>query len=141
MELITEHNTGWRRYWGSEGHYTIAALACAAVRDPALRSLMLANQDVIAFDVTQADSSQIKGRLRQAQSGAFIPLADVPAPGAIGQDALRALYADPQFVLSLDLDHIGSVLSAAGPEPSGEPPRKRRGSPTARPRRSAAGGP
>ena len=78
VELVTEHNTGWRRYWGSEGHYTIAALACAQVATPALRTLMLANQDAIAFDVTQAAPGEIKGKLKQAQSGAFIPLADVP---------------------------------------------------------------
>jgi hypothetical protein len=78
VELVTDHNTGWRRYWGSEGHYTIAALACAEVRNPALAALMQANRDAIAFDVTRVDPGQIQGDLRKAQSGAFIPLADVP---------------------------------------------------------------
>jgi hypothetical protein len=39
---------------------------------------------------------------------------DTPAAALLGpadRDALRALYEDPRFVESLDLDHVGSVLS------------------------------
>lgn len=78
VDVAAEHNTGVARYWGSEGHYTIAALACLEVVDPALAALLQANADRIAFDVAAQSPDAIKGALQQARDNAFVPLADVP---------------------------------------------------------------
>ena len=78
VDLKADHNTGVQTYWGSEGHYTIAALACQEVADPALLRLMKANADRIAFDVASKSPDEIKGALQRAKDGEFIPLADVP---------------------------------------------------------------
>ncbi len=78
VDLKSDHNTGVQTYWGSEGHYTIAALACEEASDPALLALMRANAGRIAFDVAAQDPAAIKGALQQAKSNAFVPLADVP---------------------------------------------------------------
>lgn len=78
VEVAGAHNLGYRLFWGSEGHYTIAALACGEARDPALKALMAANQGRIAFDVAAKNPDEIQSQLKLAQSGVFIPLADVP---------------------------------------------------------------
>ena len=78
VDVKTEHNTGVETFWGSEGHYTIAALACREVSDPALLALMAANADSIAFDTSTKKPDEIKGVLQQAKDNVFIPLADVP---------------------------------------------------------------
>ena len=78
VDVVTDHNSGARPYWGSEGHYTIAALACQQVSSDALGSLMRANADRIAFDVANLSPDEIKGALKQAKDNVFIPLADVP---------------------------------------------------------------
>ena len=78
VDVKTDHNTGVGTFWGSEGHYTIAAIACQTVADPALRTLMQANAPRIAFDTASLAPDAIKGALQQAKDNAFIPLADVP---------------------------------------------------------------
>ncbi len=78
VDVKTDHNTGVQPFWGSEGHYTIAAIALQTVADPALRTLMQANAARIAFDTASLAPDAIKGALQQAKDNAFIPLADVP---------------------------------------------------------------
>ncbi len=78
VDVLGDHNLGANTFWGSEGHYTIAALACGESADPALHALMQANAGRIAFDVVGKDPGEIRGALQQAKDNAFVPLADVP---------------------------------------------------------------
>ena len=79
VELVREHNTGARPYWGKVGHYSIGAYAVDAVISPKLATLMRANRDRVAFELGHLDPDAIDAVLDQAKvDGGFVPLADVP---------------------------------------------------------------
>jgi hypothetical protein len=78
VDVKGDHNSGLELYWGSEGHYTIAARACGYVADPALKAFVQAHADMIAFDVASKSPDEIAGALKRAKDNEFIPLADVP---------------------------------------------------------------
>jgi hypothetical protein len=60
-------------FWGAVGHYTIGALACGLVKTPALKQLMMLNQDRVSFK-----PDKINGSVDSAVPPGFVPLADVP---------------------------------------------------------------
>lgn len=79
VELVQGHNTGAQPYWGTMGHYTIAALACGLLTSPKLQKLMLANLDRVSFELTGLGPAELAAALRKAKdTNGFVPLADVP---------------------------------------------------------------
>jgi hypothetical protein len=79
VELVTDMTRGVSGYWGRTGHYSIAALAIDAIRDPGLKRLMKANAAILSFelsDIAKKGFDKSVGRLSGAD--AFVPLADVP---------------------------------------------------------------
>lgn len=79
VELVQGHNTGAQPYWGTMGHYSIAALACSLLASPKLKELMLANLDRISFELTGLSSAELAAALKKAKdTNGFVPLADVP---------------------------------------------------------------
>ncbi|SCX28540.1 hypothetical protein DSM25558_4500 [Agrobacterium sp. DSM 25558] len=79
VELVRDHNTGVKPYWGKTGHYSIAAFACDAIQSKKLETLMQANRDRIAFELSGLDPDAIEQAIKDAKEGGeFVPLADVP---------------------------------------------------------------
>jgi hypothetical protein len=78
VDVVGGHNDGLALYWGSEGHYTIAAKAVDYLPDGALKTFMQQHASLIAFDVVNKQPDEIASSLKQAADDAFIPLADVP---------------------------------------------------------------
>jgi len=74
VDVVRDWNIGHPEYWGKTGHYKIAAKACDLVPIPALKKLLAANLDRIAF----GDAAIESGALRKIEAGTFAPLADVP---------------------------------------------------------------
>jgi S1/P1 Nuclease len=76
LDLVRDWNTGLPEYWGAVGHYAIAAIACAHVKNQKLKKLMLANLERISF----RKETILKGErsFRGLSKKPFIPLADVP---------------------------------------------------------------
>jgi hypothetical protein len=60
-------------YWGAVGHYTIGSLACGLVKNAALKTLMLLNQDRISFK-----PKDLSVAVDNVTTPGFVPLADVP---------------------------------------------------------------
>ncbi len=80
VELVVEHNTGVRPYWGQTGHYSIASFAADAL-PPAgkLQGFIKANIERISFRLGELDPNTITQRIRDAkEQDDFVPLADVP---------------------------------------------------------------
>jgi hypothetical protein len=79
VELVLEHNTGVRPYWGQMGHYSIAAFACESLSATKLKPFVKSNIDRISFTVTSLNPKEIAQRLKEAKKNEdFVPLADVP---------------------------------------------------------------
>ncbi|MFN3648879.1 MAG: S1/P1 Nuclease [Armatimonadota bacterium] len=79
VELVQEHNTGVRPYWGQMGHYSIATFATRALASGKLKTLVSNNVDRISFAPGELTPSEIAARLKEARdTGGFVPLADVP---------------------------------------------------------------
>jgi hypothetical protein len=79
VELVLDHNTGAKPYWGKTGHYSIGAYACDAVQSKKLSVLMTANRDRVAFELSGLDPDAIERVIKDAtDNGRFVPLADVP---------------------------------------------------------------
>ncbi|MBB3964924.1 S1/P1 Nuclease [Rhizobium metallidurans] len=79
VELVRDHNTGVKPYWGKTGHYSIGAFACDAIQSKKLESLMQANRDRVAFELSGLDPDAIEKAISDAKTnGGFVPLADVP---------------------------------------------------------------
>src|SRR5262249_38815224 len=77
VELVTEDHTGVNPYWGRFGHYSIAAIAIAALPLGDLRTFMEKNLDRVTFD--HFDAKQMTEYLKNAkENGDYVPLADVP---------------------------------------------------------------
>jgi hypothetical protein len=74
VELLPEHNTGFREYWGKLGHFKVAAKACEMVSNSRLKKLMMANLDRIAYS-DQVLSGQLPTFPNPTEQ--FVPLADV----------------------------------------------------------------
>ncbi|HEY4324677.1 MAG TPA: hypothetical protein VGN20_11850 [Mucilaginibacter sp.] len=74
VELVRGWNTDTDYSWGKTGHFKIAALACDIVTAPKLRQLLQANKNNISFQ----DDAMLKGDMKNAKWGQFVPLADVP---------------------------------------------------------------
>ena len=78
VELVRDHNTGVRPYWGTTGHYGIATYACGLVTTPALKQLIGNNLDRISYDRESLDPKWIKEQLKAAKKeGQFVALSDV----------------------------------------------------------------
>jgi hypothetical protein len=75
VELVQEHNTGARPFWGAVGHYSIARLAVDSLKTGKLKTLMKANATRVSFDLDDLINGQSSLNL---DAGAFVPLADVP---------------------------------------------------------------
>ena len=132
VDLLRDWDIGHSETWGKVGHYKIAAKACELVSDPALRTLLLANQANIA--VTDADI--LNGNLPSNNQAAFVALADVPdliwrskrrrdaanhfadldavveAPGPLQGKSLASLFDED--AQSLSRDNWLAVYSALG---------------------------
>jgi hypothetical protein len=77
VELVTEDRAGVNPYWGRFGHYSIAAIAIAALPLGDLRTFMEKNLDRVTFD--HFDAKQMTEYLKHAkENGDYVPLADVP---------------------------------------------------------------
>ncbi|WP_141100950.1 S1/P1 Nuclease [Roseateles aquatilis] len=79
VELVTDVGRGVSGYWGRTGHYSIAALAITAVRDPKLKALMETNSSILSFDLDAIEQSGFDASVGALSSDdKFVPLADVP---------------------------------------------------------------
>lgn len=75
VEVVLNHNTSARPYWGATGHYSIAGTAVAKLTEPKLGPYMRANAGAIAFDRTTLAPGNINVVLKGVN---LVPLADVP---------------------------------------------------------------
>lgn len=77
IEIVPDHNTGYREYWGKLGHFSVAAKATELLKDAKLKAFMRANLDRIAY----ADSDLLKELPTRKQgelvTDRFWPLSDV----------------------------------------------------------------
>jgi hypothetical protein len=78
VELMVEHNTAARPFWGATGHYSIAATAVAGVGDAKLKKLLKANADAISFDRGTLEPGTINTTIKDLDDDDLVPLADVP---------------------------------------------------------------
>lgn len=79
VELVRDHNSGAKPYWGKTGHYSIGAYACDRLQSKKLSALMKANRDRVSFELSGLDPKAIEQAIRDAKAeGSFVPLADVP---------------------------------------------------------------
>jgi hypothetical protein len=78
VELVLEHNTAARPFWGATGHYSIAATAVAGVRERRLGPFLRANADTISFDRGTLAPGHVDDALHQVGKAGLVPLADVP---------------------------------------------------------------
>lgn len=76
LDLVRGWNTGLPEYWGAVGHYTIAAIACRAVRNDKLRRLLTENLENISYP--RATIERGANAFKGLSSKPFVPLADVP---------------------------------------------------------------
>lgn len=74
VDVLRSWNSGLPQYWGSVGHYTIAAKAIDAIPDQKLKDFMKSNLESISYDPDTIDKNTGTG-LSKAE---FVPLADVP---------------------------------------------------------------
>lgn len=79
VELVRDHNTGVRPYWGTTGHCGIATYACGLVHSTQLKDLIRNNLDRISYDRESLDPKWMKEELKKAKTqGYFMALNDVP---------------------------------------------------------------
>jgi hypothetical protein len=74
ITLLPDWHTGLPEYWGAVGHYSIATKACEVIRNPKLKSLMMANLERISYKVEDINKKRMAGLSKET----FVPLADVP---------------------------------------------------------------
>lgn len=75
VQIVSNHNTGVRPFWGATGHYSIARYAIDQVKSTKLAKLLLANASRISFERSQLEDGDINSQLSPLN---FVPLADVP---------------------------------------------------------------
>ena len=75
VEVVLEHNTAARPFWGATGHYSIATTALEGVKEPKLGPFLRTNAEFISFDRATLASGTIEQTLKHAKP---VPLADVP---------------------------------------------------------------
>jgi len=74
VDIMNDHNLGYREYWGKTAHYKIGYAFCSILSNPALKKLVTANRDNIGFPNERLEM----GRQFKVGRGQFVPLADVP---------------------------------------------------------------
>jgi hypothetical protein len=74
VALLSDLNAGLPEYWGAVGHYSIAAKAIDALRNPNLKRLMSANLERISYQLPDINKKNMQG----LSTRDFVPLADVP---------------------------------------------------------------
>lgn len=78
VDVVRGWNIGHPERWGEMGHYTIGAKACGLLKNPNLRTLMLANLTNIGFDDGMLRAGKFKHKSDpDPQNPAYVPLADV----------------------------------------------------------------
>jgi len=75
VEVVLTHNLTARPFWGATGHYTVARVAVAGVKEPKLGPFLRENAGAISFDRAALEPGDVIDELKDA---AFVPLADVP---------------------------------------------------------------
>lgn len=74
LDLLNDHNTGYKEYWGKTCHFKIGHTFCELLSNRRLKSLLTANRDNIGFPNEDLEKGQ---KFRVSKTG-FVPLADVP---------------------------------------------------------------
>jgi hypothetical protein len=75
VEVVVEHNTDARPFWGATGHYSIAAFAIGQVDDQLLAQFLTTNADFVSFERAMLVDGTAGDKAKQAH---VVPLADVP---------------------------------------------------------------
>ncbi len=99
VDLIADLSTGLPEYWGAVGHYSIATLAVAAIRNKKLKEFTEANLDRISFRLQDISKRGVAGLSKQD----FVPLADTPdMVWKIGPYRRAEAYENPNHFADMD---------------------------------------
>lgn len=110
VEVIRDLGYERGEFWGKTGHYKVAWSACEMVRDPALRELLMKNQDRISLSDEHLTSGEGIPRDRDKTFIALADVADLYWRTARPNDAANH-FADMDSADGQDPDHPGKKIT------------------------------
>jgi hypothetical protein len=110
VDVVRDPSLAQPEYWGSVGHYSIAANVANAISSssPKLKQLMNANRTIISYEDERLKTDDFKGQTDDS----FVPLADVPDNvWKHGRQGFKRAHEGPNHFADMDQpDDDGNTL-------------------------------